>query len=61
MNGFCQAVLVNSCNANCFKGEKGIDDAILTTDIHRKIVKKTGAIENISFSIMGIAKGSGII
>ena len=116
--GFCQAVLVNSGNANCFTGEKGIDDAIacskllgnclgisqelalvsstgviganlpmdkfeagipkivqllsfegmdnfadaiLTTDTHRKIVKKTEKIGNKSFSIMGFAKGSGMI
>ncbi len=116
--GFCQAVLVNSGNANCFTGKKGIDDAIacskllgncldigedlvlvsstgviganlpmdkfeagipqivkhlsadhvddfadaiLTTDTHRKIVKKTGEIGNKTFSIMGIAKGSGMI
>jgi glutamate N-acetyltransferase/amino-acid N-acetyltransferase len=115
--GFCQAVLVNSGNANCFTGEKGIDDAIvcskllgnclnivedlilvsstgviganlpmdkfeagipeivkhlsaghddfanaiLTTDTHRKIVKQTGKIGNKIFSIMGIAKGSGMI
>ena len=116
--GFCQAVLVNSGNANCFTGKKGIDDAItcskllgdcldidedlvlvsstgviganlpmdkfeagipeivkhlsfdhmddfadaiLTTDTHRKIIKKTGEIRNKIFSIMGIAKGSGMI
>ena len=27
--GICQAVLVNSGNANCFTGEKGIEDAIV--------------------------------
>lgn len=27
-NGLCQAVLVNSGNANCFTGQKGIEDAI---------------------------------
>ena len=116
--GFCQAVLVNSGNANCFTGEKGIEDAIacskllgncldicedlvlvsstgviganlpmdkfeagipeivkhlyfegmddfadaiLTTDTHRKIVKQSGEIGNKIFSIMGIAKGSGMI
>ncbi len=116
--GFCQAVLVNSGNANCFTGEKGIDDAttcsklvgdcldigedlvlvsstgviganlpmdkfeagipkivkhisfegmddfsdaILTTDTHRKIIKQSGEIGNKIFSIMGIAKGSGMI
>ncbi|MCP4022109.1 MAG: ornithine acetyltransferase, partial [Desulfobacteraceae bacterium] len=25
--GFCQAVLVNSGNANCFTGDRGIEDA----------------------------------
>ena len=116
--GFCQAVLVNSGNANCFTGEKGIDDAIacskllgncldidedlvlvsstgviganlpldkfeagipeivkhlsadhvdafadaiLTTDTHQKIVMQSGEIGNKPFSIMGIAKGSGMI
>ncbi|WP_457551984.1 bifunctional glutamate N-acetyltransferase/amino-acid acetyltransferase ArgJ [Desulfobacula sp.] len=115
--GFCQAVLVNSGNANCFTGQKGIkdaiacakmvgqsldlseelvmvsstgviganlpmnkfktgipdivshlscdpddfSDAILTTDTIQKIVKKTGKIGNKQFSIMGIAKGSGMI
>ncbi|MBT3176155.1 MAG: bifunctional glutamate N-acetyltransferase/amino-acid acetyltransferase ArgJ [Desulfobacula sp.] len=117
-NGFCQAVLVNSGNANCFTGKKGIEDAlscskilakslgieddlvfvsstgvigvnlpmdkfekeipnivtqlsfdhledfsdaILTTDTHRKVIKKNGIIEGKKFSIMGIAKGSGMI
>ena len=116
--GFAQAILVNSGNANCFTGKKGIDDAIacskllgncldisqelvlvsstgviganlpmdkfvagipkivkqislegmddfadaiLTTDTHRKIVKKPGEIGNKSFAIMGFAKGSGMI
>lgn len=116
--GVCQAVLVNSGNANCFTGDKGIDDAaacskmvakslgisqdlvlvsstgvigqplpmdkfktgipniirdfsenhvddfataILTTDTRRKIVKKSGIIGDKKFSIMGIAKGSGMI
>jgi len=36
-------------------------DAILTTDTHQKIVKKSGEIGNKIFSIMGIAKGSGMI
>ena len=36
-------------------------DAILTTDTHRKIVKQSGEIGNKPFSIMGIAKGSGMI
>lgn len=117
-NGSCQAVLVNSGNANCFTGKKGIADAIacskllgdcldidedlvlvsstgviganlpmdkfeagipeivkhlssegmddfadaiLTTDTHRKMVKQNGEIGNKIFSIMGIAKGSGMI
>lgn len=116
--GLCQAVLVNSGNANCFTGDKGIKDAIacskmvatslgipedfvlvsstgvigqnlpmdkfkvgvpdivihlsadhaddfadaiLTTDTHNKIVKKSGTIDDKKFSIMGIAKGSGMI
>ena len=116
--GLCQAVLVNSGNANCFTGDKGIKDAvacskmvanclgiaedlvlvsstgviganlpmdkfetgvpnivrqfsenhvddfanaILTTDTHKKIVKKSGVIGDKKFSIMGIAKGSGMI
>lgn len=116
--GLCQAVLVNSGNANCFTGIKGIEDAtrcagitaetldisedlvfvsstgviganlpmdkfetgipdivpclsknhitdfsdaILTTDTCRKIVKKSGSIKDKEFSIIGIAKGSGMI
>ncbi|MBC8439760.1 MAG: bifunctional glutamate N-acetyltransferase/amino-acid acetyltransferase ArgJ [Deltaproteobacteria bacterium] len=116
--GFVQAVLVNSGNANCFTGKKGIEDAIacskligdcldigedlvlvsstgviganlpmdkfeagipeivrhlsfesmddfadaiLTTDTNRKILKKIGEIGNKIFSIVGIAKGSGMI
>jgi glutamate N-acetyltransferase/amino-acid N-acetyltransferase len=115
--GFVQAVLVNSGNANCFTGQKGIEDAIacsklagksldisedlvfvcstgviganlpmdkfekgvpdivkhlssdhsdfsdaiLTTDTCRKVIKKTGVIDGKEFSIMGIAKGSGMI
>ncbi len=116
--GLCQAVLVNSGNANCFTGDKGIQDAIscskmvasslgisedlvlvsstgviganlpmekfetgipntashfsenhvddfadaiLTTDTHRKIVKKTISMGDKKFSILGIAKGSGMI
>jgi len=116
--GVCQAVLVNSGNANCFTGDQGIKDAIacskmvatslgisedfvlvsstgviganlpmdkfrtgvpdivahlsknhvddfadaiLTTDTHRKIVKESGIIGDEKFSIMGIAKGSGMI
>jgi len=117
--GLCQAVLVNSGCANCFTGEKGIEDAvacskmisssfdipeslvqvsstgvigahlpiekfktgvpmaisslsdtdgidefadaILTTDTCRKIVTETGTIHDKPFSILGIAKGSGMI
>ncbi|WP_299977525.1 bifunctional glutamate N-acetyltransferase/amino-acid acetyltransferase ArgJ [Desulfobacula sp.] len=116
--GLCQAVLVNSGNANCFTGEKGIEDAItcskmvgrtlgiledlvlvsstgviganlpmdkfetgvpdivthlsadhvkdfanaiLTTDTNYKIAKESGVIGDKKFSIMGIAKGSGMI
>lgn len=116
--GLCQAVLVNSGNANCFTGEKGIEDAIacskivgnvfkipedlvlvsstgvigaplpmdkfktgipdiaqalfehsvdhfadaiLTTDTCKKVVKETGIIHDKEFSILGIAKGSGMI
>lgn len=117
-NGLCQAVLVNSGNANCFTGEKGVEDAkscskmvakslgivedsvlvsstgvigaylpmekfesgiteithhlsenhmedfadaILTTDTCRKIVNETGSIKDQEFSVIGIAKGSGMI
>jgi len=117
-SGLCQAVLVNSGNANCFTGQKGIEDsklcckmlsenldiskdlvfvsstgviganlpmdkfktgirivvdnlssnhiddfanAILTTDTHNKIVTKSGVINNKKFSILGVAKGSGMI
>ncbi|MCP4670713.1 MAG: bifunctional ornithine acetyltransferase/N-acetylglutamate synthase, partial [Desulfobacula sp.] len=117
-SGLCQAVLVNSGNANCFTGQKGIEDAktcsklvaktlgikdelvivsstgvigailpmdkfetgipdvaaalnenrvddfanaILTTDTHNKIVKKNAQVNGKKFSIMGIAKGSGMI
>ncbi|MFA5902504.1 MAG: bifunctional glutamate N-acetyltransferase/amino-acid acetyltransferase ArgJ [Desulfobacula sp.] len=116
--GICQAVLVNSGNANCFTGERGIQDAkacskmlaeslnisddhvlvsstgvigaylpiekfesgikkiipnlsenhvndfadaILTTDTCRKIVNESGLIKDKKFSIIGIAKGSGMI
>jgi len=116
--GLCRAVLVNSGNANCFTGEKGIEDAracssmvakyldipedqvlvsstgvigaylpmekfdsgipelihalsenhmddfadaILTTDTCRKMVTETGSIKDKPFSIIGIAKGSGMI
>jgi glutamate N-acetyltransferase / amino-acid N-acetyltransferase len=116
--GFCQAVLVNSGNANCFTGDQGIEDAkatsrmvskhfgisddlvlvsstgvigaylpmdkfetgipklfedidtedenefataILTTDTFPKIIKEKGMIGNKQFTIMGIAKGSGMI
>ncbi|WP_300457390.1 bifunctional glutamate N-acetyltransferase/amino-acid acetyltransferase ArgJ [Desulfobacula sp.] len=116
--GLCQAVLVNSGNANCFTGKKGIEDAmacsqmvgnsfgisedlvlvastgviganlpmdkfktgipatvlhlsenhledfataILTTDTHIKVITEHGVMGNKKFSIMGIAKGSGMI
>jgi len=116
--GLCQAVLVNSGNANCFTGDRGIEDAvacskmvaasleisqdlvltsstgvigqnlpmekfktgvpkimtrlsenhiddfadaILTTDTCKKVVKKSGMIKEKKFSIIGIAKGSGMI
>ncbi len=116
--GLCQAVLVNSGCANCFTGERGIEDArscsamvakaldisenhvlvsstgvigaylpmgkiksgiqeivlnlsenhvnefadaILTTDTCRKIATETGFIKDRPFSVMGIAKGSGMI
>lgn len=116
--GICQAILVNSGNANCFTGEKGIEDAItctrmaatslgiedahvfvsstgvigahlpmdkfesgipgivsrlsenhlddfaeaiLTTDTHTKIVEEKGVIQGKGFTIIGIAKGSGMI
>jgi len=116
--GLCQAVLVNSGNANCFTGEKGINDAvhcskkvadvldikdelvlvsstgvigahlpmdkfetgipeiiprlsrnnvndfsdaILTTDTCRKIVEESAIIDSKKVSILGIAKGSGMI
>ncbi len=118
VKGTCQAVLVNSGNANCFTGSKGLEDArkcsnlvaqtfnipddqvivsstgvigaplpmdkfeagiprlvaplgddkiydfsdaILTTDTCRKVVVKTGFIEDQQFTITGIAKGSGMI
>ncbi len=117
-SGLCQAVLVNSGNANCFTGQKGVEDAkmcsklaanilgiaeelvfvsstgvigaplpmdkfetgipdvaatlnenravdfanaILTTDTHTKIVQKKDKMNGKKFSIMGIAKGSGMI
>jgi len=117
-SGLCQAVLVNSGNANCFTGQKGIENAkacsrelshilgisddlvfvsstgvigadlpmdklkkgipeiagslsqnsldnfanaILTTDTHSKIVELSGKISDKKFSIMGVAKGSGMI
>ena len=120
--GMCQAVLVNSGNANCFTGAQGLLDAketanlvaaefnisedlvmvsstgvigaplpmerfksgiprlkenlnngsledfaqaILTTDTCQKIVRETGCIDTPqgpkTFSIMGVAKGSGMI
>lgn len=114
----CQAVLVNSGNANCFTGEQGMSDAIscsdklaqtlnisndlvivsstgvigaplpmerfdkgiplvvqeleegkekdfanaiLTTDTCEKISFSSQTIEGVSFTIKGIAKGSGMI
>ncbi|MFH2060420.1 MAG: bifunctional glutamate N-acetyltransferase/amino-acid acetyltransferase ArgJ [Pseudomonadota bacterium] len=116
--GTCQAILVNSGNANCFTGKKGIQDAqtcskivadifkisdtqvmvsstgvigaplpmdkfesgiaavaqelaedklddfadaILTTDTCRKVVTHTDKIDGQTFSITGVAKGSGMI
>jgi glutamate N-acetyltransferase/amino-acid N-acetyltransferase len=116
--GSCQAVLVNSGNANCFTGNKGLTDAetcskicgrslgipedqvivsstgvigaylpmdkfetgiplvvsqlsenhvddfakaILTTDTCRKVISETGVIKGKKFTVMGIAKGSGMI
>jgi glutamate N-acetyltransferase / amino-acid N-acetyltransferase len=116
--GLCQALLVNSGNANCFTGDKGLTDAItcsemlgkelgistdlaivsstgvigaylpmekfetgipevvkqltennvddfadsiLTTDTCRKIVSEKGSVNGSEFSILGIAKGSGMI
>ncbi len=117
-SGMCRAVLVNSGNANCFTGERGLKDAsdcarltgealgidensvmvsstgvigaylpmdkfeagilrlvqdlsqdhaddfadaILTTDTFRKTAVEKGRIRDGSFSVMGIAKGSGMI
>ncbi len=116
--GLCQAVVVNSGNANCFTGKRGMEDAnrtaalaaaaleipealvmvsstgvigaplpmdameaaipdltcdmtsgamedfarsILTTDTGIKVVTKKGTIKGKSFTITGIAKGSGMI
>ena len=116
--GKCQAILVNSGNANCFTGQKGLNDAIessnivaenlkipeefvmisstgviglplpmnkfrkgipllvnninsvkiddfaqsiLTTDTKRKIVTKKCIVNKKEYSIIGIAKGSGMI
>ena len=122
--GLCQAVVVNSGNANCFTGEKGVADAketaalaakalgipeslvmvsstgvigaplpmerfrdampeltrrltdteeadtdhfmnfaeaILTTDLATKTVVKTCCIKGQTFTIAGVAKGSGMI
>jgi glutamate N-acetyltransferase / amino-acid N-acetyltransferase len=116
--GLCQALLVNSGNANCFTGDKGLadaiacsamlgkeldisadlvmvsstgvigaylpmdkfetgipnvvkqlgenkvedfSDAILTTDTCRKIVSEKGIINGKDFSVLGTAKGSGMI
>lgn len=117
-SGLCQAVVVNSGNANCCTGKQGINDAknmamlcaselgiseelvlvastgvigeslpinkieaatpglvkalasegfydlakaIMTTDIVPKIVSTQGNIEGKTFTITGIAKGSGMI
>lgn len=117
-HGVCQAVLVNSGNANCFTGDVGLKDAIessnlvaraleipeevvmvsstgviglplpmgnfekgipllikdidsgsiddfamaiLTTDTTKKIIKKNCIIKDKEFTIVGIAKGSGMI
>jgi glutamate N-acetyltransferase/amino-acid N-acetyltransferase len=117
-DGSIQAVLVNSGNANCFTGERGVSDAvectkmvsstlgitedlvlvsstgvigqylpmnkfktgvadivshlsesnvddfanaILTTDTHTKIVNESTLIGDKKISIMGVAKGSGMI
>ncbi|SMC49503.1 glutamate N-acetyltransferase [Desulfocicer vacuolatum DSM 3385] len=116
--GICQAVVVNSGNANCFTGEQGYKDAvetacvaaealnipedlvlvsstgvigaplpmekihtgiplvvgdmawdkaddfaqaILTTDLAKKIVSKTCTVKGKTFSVCGFAKGSGMI
>ena len=117
--GLCQAVMVNSGNANCFTGEQGIEDAretariaaaalhipeslvmvsstgvigaplpmekmrtgipmaieamageegaddfaeaILTTDLAMKKVSRTCTIKGRTFTVCGIAKGSGMI
>ncbi len=116
--GLCQAVVVNSGNANCFTGEQGYKDAretarlaakaleipetlvmvsstgvigaplpmekmkagiplviedmkkdgaadfaeaILTTDLARKMVNKTCTIKGRTFTVCGFAKGSGMI
>ncbi len=117
-HGMCQAILVNSGNANCFTGDEGMKDAvqcsktlaehlkisedhtfisstgvigqplpmgkfrsgipkavenllqdglenfaqaILTTDTHKKIVKESAIVAGKKFTIMGVAKGSGMI
>ena len=116
--GICQAVVVNSGNANCFTGEQGYKDAvetarvaaealnipedlvlvsstgvigaplpmekmhtgiplvmsdmasdkaddfaeaILTTDLAKKMVRKTCTIKGKTFTVCGFAKGSGMI
>lgn len=118
MPGICQAVVVNSGNANCFTGEQGYKDAvetarvaaealnipedlvlvsstgvigaplpmekmhtgiplvvaemaldkaddfaeaILTTDLAKKMVSKTCVIKGKTFTVCGFAKGSGMI
>jgi glutamate N-acetyltransferase/amino-acid N-acetyltransferase len=117
-SGSCQAVIVNSGNANCCTGDKGMEDAesmakftasglgipeelvlvcstgvigeplpidkiqramhslieslrpegvydfvraIMTTDTVPKTVTRQGSIDGKSFSIIGVAKGSGMI
>jgi glutamate N-acetyltransferase / amino-acid N-acetyltransferase len=117
-NGMCQAILVNSGNANCFTGDQGMEDAvqcskilaehlkiledhtfisstgvigqplpmdkfrtgipkvvenlsqdglenfaqaILTTDTHQKVIEESTKIAGKTFSIIGVAKGSGMI
>ena len=117
-SGICQAVIVNSGNANCCTGEKGMQDAvsmtrwtaakldipeeqvlvastgvigeplaiekvrtalpdlinaldaggvsvlaeaIMTTDTVPKVVARKGSLKGTSFSVTGVAKGSGMI
>ena len=117
-SGICQAIIVNSGNANCCTGEKGMQDAvsmtrwtaakldipeeqvlvastgvigeplaiekvrtalpdlinaldaggvsvlaeaIMTTDTVPKVVARKGSLKGTSFSVTGVAKGSGMI